>query len=522
MNFTRGVNIIQGEANETDDAFESGHGIGKTTVCRLIRYCLGEKTFGQKHLMEEVKHCFPQAHVGAVIEVDGTDWAVLRPLGHRKKECALERETLDALLRAETTQPFQAFIDRVTAVVLSEVPIGETLTSGQTLQWLHVLGMCSRDQESRYDRFWNWRHTRSESGTPKLGKPKTDAGLCLRAIIGLLDPAEPRLRARLEQLDASLEQTRATLKEKRAEPAFHITRLRKSLATNFGVQDATDAPVDREPLFGLPEAIRSRLEALRHEVAQIDEQLAPLDRQIALAAASLLEPAELSDQSKTASEVTGEGTNVLLDQLEKLRNIKQFIKDAEAALCRYGEVLIGQCSHVQSRQLRVDQQLREQQRTTLPTVSEREQEAARLAEQAERLQSVVKQIQQLLDDLNRRKNDLLERRRSLNEQIRRIPSLLAEIQDWNAILEGTKPNSEVQSLEGDLANIESEIVSAKGTLAQLITAQAERLKLFESRFDGIVKDTLTADFKGMVEIQEDGVNFRIMRGNLFPARLTKR
>ena len=85
MDFTTGVNIIQGEASETDDEFESGHGIGKTTVCRLIRYCLGEKTFGQKHIVEEVKHCFPHAHVGAVIEVDGTEWAVLRPLGHRRK-----------------------------------------------------------------------------------------------------------------------------------------------------------------------------------------------------------------------------------------------------------------------------------------------------------------------------------------------------------------------------------------------------------------------------------------------------
>ena len=111
MNFTRGVNIIQGEASETDGEFESGHGIGKTTVCRLIRYCLGEKTFGQKHLMEEVKYSFPQAHVGAVIEVDGMDWAVLRPLGHRKRDCALERETLDTLIRAGTTQPFQAFVD---------------------------------------------------------------------------------------------------------------------------------------------------------------------------------------------------------------------------------------------------------------------------------------------------------------------------------------------------------------------------------------------------------------------------
>ena len=512
MSFTTGVNIIQGEAHETEEAFESGHGVGKTTVCRLIRYCLGEKTFGQKHVIEEVKHCFPNAHVGAVVEVDGTEWAVLRPLGNRGKECALEHEALDGLIRSETPGRYDAFIERLTAVVLSEVPVSESLTGGQTLQWLHVLAMCSRDQESRYDRFWNWRHTRSESGTPKFGKPRVDAGLCLRAIIGLLDPEEPRLRRKLDRLDASLEQTRATLKEKRAEPSFHITRLRNNLATDCGVEGASDAPLDRERLFGLPEATRIRLEALRREVVQIDEQLAPLDRQIALTAASLLEPAELSDQLKTASEVTGEGTNVLLDDLEKLRNIRQLIKDAEGALCRYGEVLIGQCSIVQTRREQVDQQLRERQRTTLPSVSEREQMAARLAEQAERQQSIIRQIQQRLDDLNRQKNDLLERRRSLNEQIRRIPSMLAEIEDWNAILEGSKPNSAIESLENDVANTESEIETTKVALAEVIAAQAERVKLFESRFDGVVKQTLTTDFKGVVEVEEEGISFRIMRG----------
>ena len=108
-----------------------------------------------------------------------------------------------------------------------------------------------------------------------------------------------------------------------------------------GCRTPTDAPLNQDQLFGLPEAARTRLEALRREVAQIDEQLVPLDRQITLAAASLLEPAELSDQLKTASEVTGEGTDVLLDELEKLRSVRQLIKDAEAALCRYGGVLIG-------------------------------------------------------------------------------------------------------------------------------------------------------------------------------------
>ena len=35
IQFGLGLNIIQGESKESSDAFETGHGIGKTTVCRL-------------------------------------------------------------------------------------------------------------------------------------------------------------------------------------------------------------------------------------------------------------------------------------------------------------------------------------------------------------------------------------------------------------------------------------------------------------------------------------------------------
>lgn len=510
--FTTGLNVIQGSSNESDEGFESGHGVGKTTVCRLIRYCLGEKTFGQKHVVEEVKHCFPTAHVGAVIEVDGTEWAVLRPLGNRGTECALERVDLDGLIRAGGPKRYDAFVDRLAAIVLSGVPLGDTLTGGQRLQWLHVLAMCSRDQETRYDRFWNWRHTRSESGSPKFSKPKVDAGLCVRALVGLLDPTEPRLRIKVEQLEGKLETTRATLKERRAEPAFFIKQLRHTLASECGVRDAENASLVQDDLFGLPRLTETRLGELRQEVARIEAELAPLDRQISLVAASLLEPAELAELREAAGEVTGEGNDALLADIDRLRSLRAFIRDAESALCRYGGVLIGQCSYVQTRTQQIDQELWDQQRSTIPTVAEREQAAARLAEQAARQRSIVEQLQQRLDAMNRQRNDLVERRRNLNEQLRRIPSVLATIQDQNAILEGTKPNTAIQALESEEANAVSEIEATKVALAALLAAQGERVRLFESRFDEAVKQTLTAGYKGVFRVMEEGVYFGIMRG----------
>jgi hypothetical protein len=511
INFTTGLNIIQGESSQSGEAFQSGHGIGKTTVCRLIRYCLGENSYGQKHVIEEVKHCFPDAYVGAVIELDGSEWAVLRPLGNRTREYALEGVPLDGLVQAEGPRRYDAFTERLNSLVLSDLPVLETLTGGQTLHWLHVLAMCSRDQESRYDRFWNWRHSRSESGTPVFRKPKVDAGLCVRAILGLLDVNESRHRKRLEELQATLERTQAEVRKKREEPAFHITRLRNALAQDCGIQDAADAPLD-DGLLGLSAVTGSRLASLRQEVARIEEDLVPLDRWISLTAASLLEPAELAEQLEAAGEVTGEGTDVLLGELAHLQAIRQRIRDAETLQCRYGGLPIGKCTHVVERVEQIASDIRERQRTTLPTVSEREQAAARLAQQSARQRSAVRRIQQQLDAMNREKSELVERRSNLNDQIRRIPTILAEIKDWSEISEGLKPNTAIQKLEQEASSAMTEIEATKHDLAQSIAAQVERAKQFSSRFDNLVRSTLTNEFRGVVDIEEDEVNFRIVRG----------
>lgn len=511
IEFTTGLNIVQGESNEADENFQSGHGIGKTTVCRLIRYCLGEKTFGQRHVIEEVAHCFPDGYVGAEFELAGSPWSVLLPLGKRTKRFAQEGIAIGDLVQAEGTKHYDAFTTKLSEVVLAHVPVNESLTGGQTMLWLHVLAMCSRDQESRYDRHWNWREKRSESGTPVFGKPKVDAGLCLRAVLSLLDPNEPKLRTRLEELDSRAKLLHEDIRRERELPATLITGLRRRLDTEFAVQEAVSAPFDTS-FFGLAAAVSNRQAALLNQIAQIEERLIPLNRRISMTAASLLEPEELAGQIEVASEATTEGTDTLLNQLNELQQVRQLLRDTEAALCRYGQVLIGECSYVRSRSQQMDEEIRQRQLTVIPTVSEREQAAARLAEQTQRQRSLVGQIQQRLDDMGRERDDLIEQRRNLRNQHERIPVILGEIQDWNEVLEGRKPNTELQRLEQELTNNVSEVTTSKDRLATLIAAQADRAKQFAARFDGLVKKTLTNDFKGVVDIQEDGVNFRIVRG----------
>ena len=141
----------------------------------------------------------------------------------------------------------------------------------------------------------------------------------------------------------------------------------------------------------------------------------------------MLEPEELAEQIESASEATTEGTDILLYQLSDLQGVRQLLRDAEPALCRYGQVLIGECNYVRSRTQQMDSEIRQQQLTVIPTVSEREQAAARLAEQSQRQRTLVRQIQQRLNEMRRERDDLIEQRRNLRNQHERIPVIFSEI-----------------------------------------------------------------------------------------------
>ena len=84
--------------------------------------------------------------------------------------------------------------------------------------------------------------------------------------------------------------------------------------------------------------------------------------------------------------------------------------------------------------------------------------------------------------------------------------------DWNELLEGRNPNTELQRLEQELSDNVLAVAAARERMATLLAAQVDRAKQFAARFNALVKKTLTNDFKGVVDIQEDGLNFRIVRG----------
>lgn len=510
--FTVGLNIIQGESNDSTDAFETGHGNGKTTLCRLIRYCLGEESFGQDHVVKEVKHGFPTGYVGAVFEVGGEEWSVLRSLGHRGKESAKKGVDLVGLHEAEDALPYSDFEARLEEVGLGALPRRDVLSGGHSIQWLHLLALCSRDQESRYDRFWHWRDPRSDSGNSRLfAKPKLDASLCVRSILGLLDSNEPGFRKRLEEIDDELETLRTKIKEKAAEPKYHVTRMRSLLADKMGVPEAIDAPLEPGHVLGVGHYTDTRLQGLRDELAQIDLKIPPLDRQINIATSQYRELLELQEQQQAAKDVTEDGTAVLISELDRQRNLKDWLEEKWGKECKPGRILFGDCDLVKANLADIEQKIADEQSKVLKQVAERDQVSTKLDDQAKRHDDPLTRLRERLDELNRQKNDLVARRRVVSDLLDEIPRSTADLLKWHRIASGEETDGDFAALQGDEAKLLSEQVALKSQLNGVLTAQNTRAKEFGKRFNEIVKQTITPDYKGAIVIDNDEISFRINR-----------
>ncbi|MCC6362201.1 MAG: hypothetical protein IT165_01680 [Bryobacterales bacterium] len=200
ITFRRGLNVIwspdpgSGAASLGQNA-ESGHGAGKTLLCRLLRYCLGEATFASDDQRRSILAKFPNGLVGAELFISGSCWAVIRPLGQTRRHLVRRETALEALLDSKDPATGVApLVEALNTVVQPSSLSGIIPELRDDSSWLFALAWLVRDQENRFDHILDWRHARSESGSPvsSLSKDQVLAGV--RAMLGILDDEEIRLK----------------------------------------------------------------------------------------------------------------------------------------------------------------------------------------------------------------------------------------------------------------------------------------------------------------------------------------
>ncbi len=175
-----------------------GHAAGKTTFCRMLRYALGEKTYGTAAFRNALVGQWAGAVLLAKVWLDGVSWVVCRPLGADARDIARPADSIDGFFaHGEGRIPFKDFLAKLELCVTAPFA-GSKLPSGFDLTWRYLLPWLSRDQECRLAHLVEWRDTESESHRP--GIPKLDGSYIVRRVMGLISPEEEKAQASHREL----------------------------------------------------------------------------------------------------------------------------------------------------------------------------------------------------------------------------------------------------------------------------------------------------------------------------------
>jgi hypothetical protein len=270
-----GLNIVWSPDSDAAGS-PMGHGGGKTSFCRLIRYCLGEESFGTDAQRQRIANAMPDAHVGAEVMLDGELWNVIRPVGAGTSlgsHCAIKGGLLETLVQGEIPNPTMTPLRQAIAnAIMPSAALHMPGTSSLDQAWEAALAWMTRDQECRLLDILEWRAPETQSRSPSRNMSKPDRLKVVRLLIKALQQ---------DEIDAT---QRAQGHKRRAEEAAQrkqrVEWLRDDVARNLKEMFGDEAGEDAAPgLWSSMAKAAASAEKLRAD-PQIEKKLAEAREQV--------------------------------------------------------------------------------------------------------------------------------------------------------------------------------------------------------------------------------------------------
>jgi hypothetical protein len=176
--------------------------------------------------------------LGAEVMLDGTCWAIVRPLGVRRRHMAVANGNLDEIAAGEgASTGVEPFIEAVDQSIITPAlaDLVRPRTDGPT--WPVALAWLTRDQECRFGDVLEWRSptSGSDSPMPASGREKGPRLEALRAFLMAITPEEQATRMHVDSLDNQ----HPTLHQEIGHRRWGIDRAQARLVSALGLADQT-------------------------------------------------------------------------------------------------------------------------------------------------------------------------------------------------------------------------------------------------------------------------------------------
>ncbi len=301
----RGLNIVWARPVGQNAAASrlAGHGAGKSTFCRLLRYVLDDTTAGTDEFRKRFEGTFNSiGWVLAEVHVGAQRWLVGRPIA----ENAAGHHSF-AFLGGSLAQEFPErpprvgyktdYLPALDAAVFGEMQIRTLPGSQKTLEWSQLIQWLSRDQEAHFRGLLEWRDNDSEAASIPISSD--DRANLVRLVLGLVQQREQTL---LKEYAEKASEHEFKLRE-RVKLEFAIDRDRTALseALAMPIGDPKDSVLQLE--------ISNRVANLRNEsdaavkAAQQDDATNVLLSEVAQSQAQYEIAQAIADEARSRLEI---------------------------------------------------------------------------------------------------------------------------------------------------------------------------------------------------------------------------
>lgn len=499
-----GLNIIWSPDGGDDPVGSQagiGHGSGKTLLCRLLRYCLGETRFADEVQRDAISTAFLNGVVGAEVMLDGICWVVARPLGVNRKHFAIEGGDLDTVASMEgTATGIEPLLDAIENNILgNQTAQLARLPSGQRA-WPVALAWASRDQECRFNNVLEWRSPSSESDAPQpaSGEAKGPRLLALRAFVNAITEDEQAARSREQQTASELENSKRQKSFLEWDQQRRIERLIRDLGL-----DGESLPEMPLLIDSLKSVAEERLAAAAKLPAGDKGELAAARRDLQNASTQLRE-LELKLERLNAQKPVEEK---LLAQINSaLPGLSAAAQTAATPVCPICEVPIDRvladgCKL--SHKLHDEAECRARWEAQRREASDQQAKIDGLRSEIEASKpqiAIAQQARQQAEDRVRRLEQAADARNSTWRSATRYVDDVQRSADLVDELEKAKVG--ISALDGDLQRVREQLRGFEGKQAKAIHAISEK-------FSAIIRLLLGEEAKGTVRLTGKGIDLTV-------------
>ncbi|MBB3228778.1 hypothetical protein FHW69_003420 [Luteibacter sp. Sphag1AF] len=510
----RGLNVVWAKEPTAGSAVglhAAGHGVGKTSLCLLLRYCLGDQSKTVNELRDELYGELPKGGVIAVMYVENRPFTLCRYFNSHKDGFVFAGEGAENFWDRESESSDRDFLKRLANDIVSSVSPSNIPDTGQAIEWRHLLAWISRDQGSRFKSFFTWR----EGEGSGLQRSRQDPPIVMRAVLGLVDQSESQLMSRIATLQQELSQASQRANELRREPALIRRRIESNLRAMGGLPD--DLPIRTPDLFG--DSVEGRIKVASdeasHRLAQWELKQEKADQDLAEVRAELKLRRSESERASAEYEFADaarrrdeDAFRSIGERLLKLRNL--------SGHCEEGNVPFSTCQYVQA-EIRILElsSLRDQrdkqglQKLMDESAGRAVGTLARKNEMGLTVQALEQQEELLKQSLNR----VRTARRTAEIEANKWPGLMDELARWDGAAGSAKAQAEIDAAQAEIDRVGSELDSARTQLALLQRGKSDREKALVSITDALTQTLLPDGAFGVFDPRDEDRPFRLsMRG----------